>query len=478
MMFILQPINPNSGRIFTMVFTKVEPSIQQLQQAISGSIVTPADADYEQTRLAWDLNFQHHPALILVANDPQDVMAGVRFARETGLGVTVQSTGHGMLYPADDNLLIITSRMTGVYVNAETRIARVEAGALWKHILEQSTPHGLAPLLGSSPHVGVVGYTLGRGIGWLSRRYGFAADSVRWIDVVTADGELRRASPTENSELFWGLRGGGGNFGIVTAIEFNLYPVATIYGGDMFYPGELAGEALRFFRDWVKSAPDELTSSIAMLKFPSLPQIPETLRGKVQVIVRAAYAGDAANGAALMQKWLDWKTPISNSFHEMPFAEIGTIQKDPVEPAAGYGSNEMLDEISDGLIDVIVQYMTDSTSPLTFTELRHAGGAIEQVAPDANAIAHRDAQFYLNLAGLTPTPETYGAVKDYMPRYQAALHPYVKGGVYLNFMKGSDAQKRIHDAFPPEMFERLLALKAQVDPDNMFRYSYPLAGSK
>ncbi len=461
-----------------MVFTKVESSIQALQQEISGSILTAADADYEQARSAWDLNFHHHPVLILIANDAQDVMAGVRFAAEAGLGVAVQSTGHGMQYPADDNLLIITSRMTGVYVNAETRIARAEAGALWKHILDEATPHGLAPLLGSSPHVGVVGYTLGRGIGWLSRRYGFAADSVRWIDVVTADGELRRASATENSDLFWGLLGGGGNFGVVTAIEFNLYPVATVYGGDMFYPGEVAVEALRFFRDWVKTVPDELTSSIAILKFPSLPQVPEGMRGKVQVIVRAAYAGAAAEGAALMQKWLDWKTPTSNSFNEIPFADIGSIQKDPVAPTAGYGSNEMLDEVSDGLIDVMLRYVTDPASPLTFSELRHAGGAIEKVAADANAIAHRDAQFYLNLAGLTPTPETYQAVTAFIPRYKEALRPYVTGGVYLNFMKGQEAQERIHDAFPPEMFERLLALKAEYDPDNMFRYSYQLVEPK
>jgi FAD/FMN-containing dehydrogenase len=453
-------------------------SLETLRQSVSGSVITADDAGYEAARAAWDLTLNHYPAVIVVAKDAQDIMAAVRFARESQLGIAVQSTGHGMQYPADDNLLIITSQMRGTFVDAQTRIARVEAGAIWKDILDQSTQHGLAPLLGSSPHVGVVGYTLGRGIGWLSRQYGFAADSLRWVELVTADGELRRASPTENPELFWGLRGGGGNFGVVTALEFNLYPVPTVYGGDITYPGELAGDALRFFREWTKTVPEELTASIAVMKFPSFPFIPEAMRGKRQVIVRASYNGDATKGAAFIQKWLDWHAPLTNTFHDMAFAEIGTIQKDPVQPTAGFGSNELLNELSDGVIGVILKHMTSQTSPMTFTEIRHAGGAIKRIDPNSSAIAHREAEFYFNIAGLTPTPEAYAAVKAYVPQYKADLRPYVQGGVYLNFMKGAEAQERIHDAFPPEIFERLLALKAAYDPANLFRYSYPLKSAE
>ncbi|MEO8607900.1 MAG: FAD-binding oxidoreductase [Chloroflexota bacterium] len=460
-----------------MESTPTITSVDELRKTLSGTIITPNDPDYEQARKAWDLTLNHYPAAIVVAKDAQDIMAAVRFAREAQLGIAVQSTGHGMLYPADDNLLIITSQMRGTFVDPQTRIARVEAGAIWLDILDKSTPHGLAPLLGSSPHVGVVGYTLGRGIGWLSRQYGFAADSLRWVDLVTADGELRRASPTENTELFWGLRGGGGNFGVVTALEFDLYPVPTVYGGDMTYPGELAGEALHFFREWTKTVPEELTSSIAVMKFPSFPFIPEAMRGTRVVIVRASYAGDAAKGAAFIQQWLDWHTPLTNTFHEMPFAEIGTIQKDPVQPTSGFGSNELLNELSDSAIDVILRHMTSDSSPITFTEIRHAGGAIKRINPDATAIAHRDAEFYFNIAGLAPTPEAYTAVKAYIPLYKADLRPYVQGGVYLNFMKGAEAQERIHDAFPPDIFERLLALKAEYDPENVFRYSYQLVDS-
>jgi FAD/FMN-containing dehydrogenase len=461
-----------------MAFAHKLSSVEQLQQQITGSVLTPDHPDYEQTRRAWDLSINQHPALILVPENADDVVAGVRSAKEAGLGIAVQSTGHGMLYPADDNLLIITSKLKGVHVDAAARTARAEAGVLWDAVIDAGTPHGLAPLLGSAPHVGVVGYTLGRGIGWLSRKYGFAADSVRSIDIVTADGVLRHASATENSDLFWGLLGGGGNFGVVTAMEFSLYPVATIYGGNLVYNGDLAGEALRFFHDWTKTLPDEMTSSIAVLKFPHLPQLPEALRGKTQTLLRAAYTGDAAEGEKLIQQWIDWHTPNLNTFREMPFDKIGTIQNDPVQPTSGQGTNEMLDELSDELIDVIVHYTMTPDSPVVFSEIRHAGGAMARVAPDTNAINHRDALYYMVMGGPTPTPELQAAAKAYLPKYKAAVRPFVRGGVYLNFTKGAEAKERIQDAFQPKTYERLLEVKAKYDPDNLFRYSYPLVASK
>jgi FAD/FMN-containing dehydrogenase len=462
------------GRSFIMIDSHAVASIQQLKQAVTGSLLTPDDADYERARFGWNLAIDQHPALILIANDVQDIVAGVHFAHEAGLGIAVQSTGHGLQNPANDSLLIITSSMTAVQVDAEARTARVEAGALWKHVLDQAVPHGLAPLLGSSPHVGVVGYSLGGGIGWLARKYGLAADSVRAVDLVTADGVLRHASEAENSDLFWGLRGGGGNFGVVTALEFDLHPVASVYGGSLFYPGALAGDVLRFFRDWAKTVPDELTSSVQIVKFPSLPELPEAMRGKVQVIVRAAYTGDATKGKEFMQAWLDWHTPDSNILRETPFSEIGTVSNDPVEPRPSHYSNEMLSELSDDTINVIVRRTTDSASPLLMSEIRHSGGAIARVPADANAIGNRDAQFYLTTAGMSPTPQAYAAVDAYIKAYKDDLRPYVHGGVYLNFVKGSEARTRAKDAYLPQSYKRLVALKAKYDPDNRFRFSYQL----
>jgi FAD/FMN-containing dehydrogenase len=454
-------------------------SVQRLQQQITGEILTRDDPSYEQLRRGWDSSINHYPALILVPHNAADIAAGIRFARECDLGIALQSTGHGMLYPADDNLLIVTSRMSALQVDAEARTVRVEAGVTGQQVLDAATPLGLAPLLGSSPHVGVVGYMLGGGIGWLARRYGFGADSLRWIDVVTADGVLQHASPTENSDLFWGLRGGGGNFGVVTAMEFDLYPVPTVYGGSLVYPGEMAREALHFFRDWTKTVPDELTSTFAIVKFPPLAEVPDAFRGKTLALFVAAFAGSADEGKKWIQPWLDWKAPINNAFRAMPFAEIGSITNDPVDPTKAYGSSEMFDDLSDDAIDMIVRHATDSASPLTHNVLRHAGGAIARVPADASAIGNRDATLYLLMGGAAPTPEALAALKVYVQRYRTALQPYIRGGVWLNFMNGngSGAQERIKEAYLPATYERLLRLKAKHDPDNVFRFSYQLGGS-
>ncbi|MBI5929848.1 MAG: FAD-binding oxidoreductase [Chloroflexi bacterium] len=446
-----------------------------LQQQMQGRVLTPEDADYEQLRRGWNLTINQYPSLILVAETVEDVVAGVRYARETGLGVAVQSTGHGLQIPANNSLLILTSRLNAIEIDAQARTARMEAGVVWGKVVEKAVPYGLAPLLGSSPHVGVVGYTLGGGIGWLARKYGLAADSVRSIDLVTPDGVLRHTSPTENADLFWGLRGGGGNFGVVTALEVELFPVTSLYGGNLTYSGELAGPALRFYRDWIQTLPDEMTSSIAVLRFPSFPQVPAEMRGKAFVILRAAYVGDDAEGEAYIQQWLDWNPPLSNAFHTLPFSEIATVSNDPVDPAPTFYSNELLDGLSDEAIDVIVQnIITNPTAPLMVTELRHAGGAIARVPADSNAIGNRDAQLYMQMAGMAPTPEIQAAVVAYIQQYKAQLQPYLRGNVYLNFIKGHEATSRVKDAFLPESYKRLMALKAHYDPDLMFRFSYQL----
>jgi len=447
---------------------------QELQAQIHGRVITPDGADYDQLRQPWSLSVNQHPALILVPEDTDDVVAGVRFARETGLGVAVQSTGHGPQRPADDSLLILTSRLASVEVDPEARVARVGAGVLWHHVLAVTAQYGLAPLLGSSPHVGVVGYSLGGGIGWLVRRYGLAADSVRAVELVTADGVLRRASADENADLFWGLRGGGGNFGVVTALEFELYPVATLYGGHLLYPADRIGDVLRFFRQWTATTPAALTSSLAVIKFPPLPALPEHLRGRTVVIVRAAYAGPAAAGAALLQPWLDWQTPLENNFREMPFSEVGTISNDPVAPSAGYGTNVMFDALSDDALDAIARHATNPASPLLIAELRHVGGAMSQVADEANAIGNRDVQYILQFGGLVATPDAYQAVGAYIRTFREALAPYASNGVYLNFMSGSEARGRAADAYGAPKLERLQILKRLYDPDNLFRYAYQL----
>ncbi len=448
---------------------------QELKDQVEGSVYTPTDSEYEQARLPWNRSYSPRPALIVQVESVADVIAAVRFARDNNLGVAVQTTGHGLQAPSDDALLIVMGHMNKAQVDAKAQTARVEGGALWQHVLEQALPHGLAALLGSAPHVGVVGYTLGGGIGWLGRKYGLAADSVRSVDLVTADGKLVHASADVNSDLFWGLRGAGGNFGVVTAIEISLYPVATLYGGFMVYPGALAADALRFYREWVKTVPDELTSSFAIFNFPNLPFLPEALRGQMQVIVRAAFDGDAADGAPFIQQWLDWHAPLANTFRQMPFAEIATINNDPTQPSAGYASNAMFDDLSDEAIDIIVRRASDKSSPVVMSELRHAGGAISRVAANANAIGNRDAQFYFTLGGPLFPPNNKETVAAAIREYKAELQPTFRSGVYMNFMSAGEAGAYVREAYAQGALVRLLDLKAGYDPDNVFRFAYPLA---
>lgn len=451
--------------------------VQTLRNQVAGKVLTADDPGYDQIRRGWSLTVNHYPAVIVVAHKVDDVIAGVRFAAEAGLGVSIQSTGHGIQQPADNALLIVTSQMTAVQIDAEAQTATAEAGAMWKHVIDVSAPHGLAPLLGSAPHVGVIGYTLGGGVGWLARRYGLATDSVISLDIVTPDGVLRHVSASENSDLFWALRGGGGNFGVVTSITFKLYSVATVYGGQLTYSGEHAKDALRFFREWVKTAPDELTSSLTVLNIPSLPHIPEAMRGKQLIFVQAVYTGDARAGKVEIQKWLDWRTPMQNSFHVMPFTEIGTVSNDPVDPTPGYGSMETLNDLNDEAIEVILGQIFKPHTPLMRIELRHLGGAISRVDPASNAFSNRDAQFFLIFGGLTPTSEAKEGMKTAFRHLREAVQPYIRGSVYQNFMAGSESLHRGKDGYSPEAYARLITLKAKYDPQNLFRFSYQLVSA-
>ncbi len=461
-----------------MVTDHIISSVKQLQNQVSGRVLTPQDPDYEQMRHGHNLSIDHHPAVILVPTTTDDIVAGIRFARAQGLTVGVQTTGHGIYFPVDGGMLIVTSKMRHVQVNLEAQTVQVEAGAVWQDVLDVVTPHGLAPLLGSSPHVGVVGYTLGGGIGYLGRKYGFAADSVRWIDLVTVDGQRLRASAEENSELFWGLRGGGGNFGVITTMEFSVYPVASLYGGNMLYSGDSAKDAMRFYRDWIKTLPDEMTTSFAILKFPITPRLPEAIRGNTQVLVRAAYTGDPQTGAALIQPWLDWRKPVSTTMREMPFAEVATISNDPVDPVATHGTNMHFDELTDDAIDIIVRRATDKESNIIANELRHVGGAISRIPAESNAIGNRDSQIFFSIGTPVLDPETLPSIKAHMKQTRAELQPYLHVGAYFNFMAGSEAVGRAKEGYGDAHYERLLALKVKYDPDNIFRFSIPLTSEK
>jgi hypothetical protein len=451
--------------------------LAQLRATLRGQAILPEDPDYDAARMAWNLAVDQHPALVIIAQTADDIAEAVRFAVALDLSVAVQATGHGVIREASDSLLIVTSNMTNVRVDPDARTAWISAGAKWGRVLAQTREVGLAPLLGSSPDVGAVGYTLGGGMGWLARKYGLSTDSVVRFELVTADGKLVIASKDENPDLFWGLRGGGGNFGVITGMEVRLYPVTTVYGGNLFYPAGQAKDVYAHYCEWLASAPDELTSSVVLMNFPPLPEMPDFLRGQSFVIVRGCYCGPVEEGEKLLEHWRKWQTPILDDFKTMPFSDVATISNDPIDPAPGLSSGAWLGDLSDEAIDILMRYVLPQGGPplLVFGEVRHAGGAISKVDPLSAAYGNREALYSLQVVGVTPTPEVHATVSQHVAKFKSELGPHLHGGVYLNFLEGMEARERTRQGYGPETYARLRALKAKYDPHNRFSHSYDFA---
>ncbi len=442
-----------------------------LQAGLQGAVIGPEDPRYDEARRAWNLSVDQRPTVIVVPKSAADVMHAVRFARGEKLGVAVQATGHGNVRPANGCMLILTSQMQSVTVDAVAQTATVAAGVKWGTVLEKTQAMGLAPLLGSSPDVGAVGYTLGGGMGWLTRKYGLSADSVNYFEVVTAQGELLRVSDTENSDLFWGLRGGGGSLAIVTGMEIKLYPVTTVYGGNLFYPIEQARDVIAHYRAWVPSVPDELTSSVVLMNFPPIPDVPDFLRGQSFAMVRGCYCGPVAQGKALLDYWRGWRAPLIDDFKSMPFSQVAMISNDPVEPMAALTSTAWLRELSNEAIEIMVNSSSPAQgSPLAFLEVRHAGGAIAR--PQASAYSNRDGVLNMQMVGAFFSAEEQTALKNFMAQVKQALQPYLTGKVYMNFLEGEESRAQVKNGFSPDAYQRLAELKARYDPDNMLGYGF------
>jgi len=478
-----------------------DDSIAALKLRVRGQVVAPADPQYETARLGWNLAIDQRPALIVFAESSQDVAEAVLFARRQGLGIAVQSTGHGLALGANNALLINTSRLKALRINAAEQTAWVGAGLKWGEVLAEAQKHGLAPLLGSSPDVGVVGYSLGGGLGWLGRKYGLSTDSVLAIELVSAEGRLLRASAIEEPELFWGMRGGGGGFGVVTGMEIRLYPVEMVYGGNLFYPASLAREAMQRYCEWIRSAPDALTTSVVVINFPPVPQLPEMLRGSSFVIVRGCYAGPLEEGEALMKYWRDWKAPLIDDFKAMPFSDAAKISSAPVDPMPSKTTGAWMRELTDEAIDALLRHTLPQAgsppassggngrpagptassggngqpagpTPIIFSEVRHTGGAIARVPRESAAFSHRDAELLLCCVGAAPTPEAYARLGALTDQMKAEMGSALTGGVYMNFLSGAEVRRRTKDGYHPEVFQRLRALKARMDPDNLFRFGF------
>lgn len=451
------------------------PTLEALRDGLKGDAYVPGDEGYDDARAAWNLNAHQYPALVVMAEGAADVLAAVRLAHDEGLGVGVMATGHGVAAPCEDGVLINTSRMRGVYVDPEARTARVEAGAKWSDLVPEAAAHDLAGLQGSASSVGIVGYMMGGGFGWLGRKYGFAADSIKEADMVTAGGELVKVNAHENADLFWALKGGGGNFGIVTSLEFALYPITHVYGGNLFYPVERAEEVLELYSRWARDLPDEVTSAVTFLNLPPMPELPEPLQGASLISVRACYTGEnlEERGREMLRPWREFGDPVMDTFGVMPYEAMDMISMDPVDPIGAYGHTEMVRDLSSESVEILVELMgPGSDTPLLMLELRHLGGALTRPPADLNPMGRSDSHFILNGIGATFTPEMAQAVQSYLAYVAEALKPHTTGVTYVNFMDlDGVTPERVKAAYSPEDWERLVELKDRHDPNNRFRFN-------
>jgi hypothetical protein len=447
--------------------------VQDLRDRLRGDVVDPADPSYDQARLAWNLAADQRPAFVVFPESAEDVVAVVEHARRHGLRIAPQGTGHNAAPLAwdEDTVLLSTSRMRGVTIDVEGRRARVAAGTLWLEVTEPASEHGLAPLAGSSPDVGVIGYCLGGGVSWLARRHGLATNSVLAIELVTADGQLRRIDADNDADLFWALRGGGGSFGVVTAMEIALYPLPELYAGAMFWDWQRASEVMHAWREWTATVPDEVTSAIRIMRMPPIPEIPEPLRGRDFVTIDAAIIGDRAHGAELVQVFRDLGPEI-DTFDMAPPVALSRLHNDPEEPMPALTDHRLLRDLPAAAVDAFLATAgPGSSSPLLLAEIRHLGGSLAVAEPGHGALAKLDAGYLLFGAGLA-IPELIPALRAALPAFKAAMAPWDAGTGYLNFEENPVDSRSFYDELT---HRRLARIKTQVDPSDIFRSNHPIA---
>src|SRR3954467_12084440 len=373
---------------------------------LEGKIVTPAHERFDEARRAWNLAIDQRPAAVVFAECAQDVAAAVVYAIEYGLRIAPQGTGHnaGPLGSLEDTLLLKTERMRGVRIDPTSRVARVEAGVLWMEVVEAAAEHGLAALAGTSPDVGVVGYALGGGLSFIGRKHGLCANAVRAIELVTADGQKVRCERDHEPVLYWALRGGGGSFGVVTAIELELFAIEHAYAGVLWYPIERGSEVLHAWRELTHSddVPDELTTVGRFLRLPQIPEIPEPVRGKSFVIVEAYHIGDPAQADELLAP-LRALGPVNDTIRTVPMPALGHLHMDPERPVPAFGDGMMIAQLPAQALDAFVATAGGSAeSPLLTVELRQLGGALGRPHAAHGALSCIEAQYSLFAAGMVP----------------------------------------------------------------------------
>ena len=446
-------------------------AIEELKRNISGQVVLPHDAAYDDARKIWNAMIDKRPALIVRCASTSDVVRAVNFARENTLVLAVRGGGHNIAGSAtcDDGIVIDLSRMKAVSVDPGTRRATVEGGATLADFDAAAQAHGLATPLGINSTTGVAGLTLGAGFGWLSRKYGMTIDNLESAEVVTAAGEVVRASATEHPDLFWALRGGSGNFGVVTRFEFRLHAVGpNVLSGLIVYPFAQAKQVLQQYREFVAKAPDELSVWVVVRKAPPLPFLPEQVHGTEILALALLYAGDPSQGELLVEPLRKFGTPVGEHVGVQPYTAWQQAFDPLLTPGArNYWKSHNFSKLDDKLFDAVIEYIGKLPSPQCEIFFGAIGGATTRPAPDSAAYAHRDAQFVMNVHGRWDDPADDERCMRWARDFYKASAPFASSGVYVNFLTADEAD-RVRSAYGPN-YDRLAQVKRTYDPANLFR---------
>ncbi|MGH2744210.1 MAG: FAD-binding oxidoreductase [Thermoleophilaceae bacterium] len=443
----------------------------ELGGSFGGELVGPAHPGYDEHRKVWNGSIERRPALIARCAGVADVIAAVRFAREQGLLVALRSGGHSYpgLSACDAGIVIDLGQMKGIRVDPVARTARAQAGVLLGEMDREAQAFGLAVPAGIVTHTGLAGLTLGGGIGWLERKYGLTIDQLLSVDLVTADGEFVKASETENPDLFWGVRGGGGNFGVVTEFEFRLNPVGpSVLAGPILWAMEDSPDVLRFYRDWITDVPDELTTIVTYRRVLPSPFVPSELDGKHAVIVGCCYAGPVEEGEEVVRPLRRFGSPLLDMCQPKPYV-AHQASLDPGFPHGWwyYIRSCNLAELGDEVIDTLAEHGRRIVSPESVCSIFHLGGAVATVDEDETAFTGRDAGHTVNVIGITTAGEGFDPEREWARGLWSALEPHHQNA-YVNFLM-EEGEERVREAYGAQKYDRLKALKRTYDPDNFFR---------
>jgi hypothetical protein len=433
--------------------------------AIAGRIATPNDPDWDEARAAWNLAADQRPEAVAFPESAADVAKTVRYAADNDLRVAGQGTGHGAaaLAPLEGTILIKTERMRGIEVDADAQTARVEAGVLVIELSEAAQRAGLSSMPGSSPDVGVVGYTLGGGLSWLGRRYGFACNRVRAIELVTAEGEPRTVDAENDPDLFWALRGGGGGYGVVTALQLKLIPLAEIYAGALVFPAELGADTVRAYRDWAAGVSDDVTSVVRFVTPPPIPDVPEPIRGRPLLTIDGACIGSREQGEAVVAPLRELGETIMDTWEQIPTEGLCRIHMDPENPVPGLGEGITIRELPDEAIEAFAGLAgPGSGSPLLLSELRQVGGAFGRPDPDGGALTHLETDWVMYSVGMPMTPELGEAIPAHLAKIEQTMQPWAGEGSYYNF---TERPCDVDAILPADVCARLAEVKRKWDPD-------------